>query len=66
LLVLEQFPKQRTGPAAQVENALDDLDMLRQFDLVASRKLTLAAYYSSSATWSEVGYPGPPTIVLPT
>jgi hypothetical protein len=62
-------PFSRLSPKEQVaalEAWRDSRLVLRRAGYQALRKLTQAAYYSDPATWSQVGYPGPPTLMVPT
>ena len=39
--------------------------LVRRSGYAALRKLTQAAYYAAPEAWPDTGYPGPPTLVMP-
>ncbi|MSP58968.1 MAG: hypothetical protein EXR72_01275 [Myxococcales bacterium] len=69
LLDLRPRPFTRLPPEAQDAALLafrDSRLALRRSGYHALRRLTAAAYYSNISTWAGLGYPGPPSISVPT
>jgi hypothetical protein len=70
-LVLDGHLRPFTALSGEEQDAVllawrDSRLVLRRGGYHALRKLTLAAHYSQPSTWSSVGYPGPPTLSVPT
>ncbi|HEX9101367.1 MAG TPA: gluconate 2-dehydrogenase subunit 3 family protein [Polyangia bacterium] len=61
-------PFTRLSPAAQDEVLADWRDsrlVVRRSGFAVLRKLTQAAWYAAPEAWADVGYPGPPQLVVP-